>query len=330
MIVSILIPCFNEEMTILRLLDALLEQTFPLDQLEVIIADGMSTDQTRQKIKSFVDEHPEMRIMVIDNLPKTIPSAINSAARASSGTYLLRMDAHAFPASDYVEKCIHDLQSGVGDNVGGVCVMIPGDDTWIGRSIAEAVGHPLGVGDALYRFSRDSAYVDTVAFGAFRRDLFFEIGGFNEALLSNEDYEFNTRLREWGYKVFLDASIKVEYAARPTLKSLAKQYFRYGFWKYRMLIKNLSSIRIRQALPPLFVILIIGLFFFSMFLSAARLALIIVLGIYFSILILGSTLHSIKKNDIAIIVGMPIAIAFMHFSWGCGFLVSMLRSFLVK
>jgi len=298
--------------------------------MEVIIADGMSTDKTRKKINSFNDVHPELRITVIDNPLKTIPSAINAAARASSGTYLLRMDAHAFPASDYIEKCLRNLQSGVGDNVGGVCVMIPGDDSWVGRAIAEAVGHPLGVGDALYRFSRESAFVDTVAFGAFRRDLFFEMGGFNEALHSNEDYEFNTRLRARGYKVYLDAGIKVEYAARSTLMSLAQQYFRYGFWKYRMLIKNLGSIRLRQILPPLFVISIVGLSIFSLFFSLARIILAAILCIYFLTLILGSVIQSVKKKDIAIIVGMPIAIAIMHFSWGTGFLVSMLRSSLVE
>lgn len=328
--VSFIVPCLNEEKTISSLLDALNQQTFPSKDLEIIIADGFSTDATRQIICSFIQKNPRINLKVVDNPARSIPAAINIAAKEACGKYLLRMDAHAFPATDYAEKCYENLEKGIGDNVGGVCIMIPGEDTWLGKSIAEAVSHPLGVGDALYRFAKKSAYVDTVPFGAFRRDLFFEIGGFNENLQSNEDYEFNTRLRQKGYRIFLDASIKVAYSARSNLPELARQYFRYGFWKYRMLINNPRSLRLRQALPPLFASGLITLLFFSVFFDFARILLLTIISLYFLTLAVFAFHQSLRKKNFSLIFGMPLAIATMHLSWGLGFLCSIARRSLVE
>jgi len=146
------------------------------------------------------------------------------------------------------------LQEGIGDNVGGVWDIHPRNEKWIARSIAVAASHPLGVGDAQYRFTNKAAYVDTVPFGAFKRDLIDKIGPFDETLLSNEDYEFNTRIRESGGRIWLDPSIRSIYYARPNLDELSRQYWRYGFWKAQMLKRYPKTLRLRQAIPPLFVL----------------------------------------------------------------------------
>jgi hypothetical protein len=162
------------------------------------------------------------------------------------------------PYPDYIERSVADLQAGFGENVGGTWEIQPGAQTWVAQSIAAAASHPLGVGDALYRHTDRAAHVDTVPFGAFKRELLALIGFFDESLLTNEDYEFNARIRRSGGKIWLDPSIRSVYFARPTLAKLARQYTRYGFWKWRMLRRYPETLRWRQALPPLFVFSLIG------------------------------------------------------------------------
>lgn len=116
--VSVIIPCYNEEKTISLLLDAIYRQTYPRYLLEVIIADGGSVDNTRQQIADFQQSHPDLNIRVIDNPKRIIPAALNRAIEASSGEIILRLDAHCVPAEDYIERSIHNLNEGAGDNVG--------------------------------------------------------------------------------------------------------------------------------------------------------------------------------------------------------------------
>ena len=115
--VSLIIPCYNEEANIHDLLTAISKQNFPLADIEVIIADGMSTDKTRELIQSFVDSVPELQVIVLDNIERIIPSALNIAIKAANGEYIMRMDAHSQPHPDYINKCLRALEAGKGDNV---------------------------------------------------------------------------------------------------------------------------------------------------------------------------------------------------------------------
>jgi succinoglycan biosynthesis protein ExoA len=167
--------------------------------------------------------------------------------------------------------------------------------------------------------------VDTVPFGAFRKELFLKIGGFNEKLLTNEDYEFFTRVRRNKGKIWIDPAIRCTYFARKDLRALAQQYWRYGFWKYRMLVYFPDTLRWRQALPPLFVFSVIVLGLSSIFFRYSLWALLGLLGLYVIALIGTGIQSGIKKRDFRLIIGMPIAIVCMHFSWGTGFLYSIIE-----
>lgn len=317
--VSIIVPCYNEEATIALLLDAIANQSYPRTLIEVVIADGMSIDGTRARIAAFQASQPDLNILVVDNPQRNIPSGLNCAIQAARGAILVRLDAHSMPDRTYVERSVADVSAGLGRNVGGVWQILPGSQTWLGRSIAVAAAHKLGVGDALYRYTTQAQEVDTVPFGAFYRQLIDEIGGFDETLLSNEDYEFNTRIRQAGGKIYLDPAIRSHYFARPTLSALARQYWRYGFWKLRMLRRYPQTLRWRQALPPLFVAGIIGLILFSIFWHWARVMLAAGLALYLMILFCASLPIAIKQKQVAYLLGVPAAIATMHFSWGMGF-----------
>lgn len=323
MTVSVIIPCYNEEDSITDLLVAIYGQSYPRDEIEVIISDGMSTDATREKIADFRKDFPDLKLKVVDNQKRTIPSGLNQAIRAANGEYIVRLDAHSNPHPEYITRSIRALESGLGDNVGGVISIQSASESWISQSIAIAAGHPLGVGDARYRIGSKPGEVETVAFGAFRAELIDQIGLFDETLLANEDYEFNVRIHKAGGKIWLDPAIQANYIARSTLRELSLQYWRYGYWKLRMLLRYLETFRWRQ-ISGLFVLSWLVLGFFSIWFPAARWLLVVETVVYGGALILAGIGSSIDKKNFLLGVGVPLAIATMHFSWGAGFLWSLI------
>jgi succinoglycan biosynthesis protein ExoA len=327
--VSIIIPCYNEQATIRQLLEAIYRQSYPRAEMEVVIADGNSEDGTRDEITGFKNGHPDLALRIVDNNGHSIPSAINCGILASVGEVIVRMDAHSQPYPDYVENCVLALEAGLGDNVGGVWEIKPGSKNWMAESIASAAAHPLGVGDAGYRIGAQASVVDTVPFGAFRRSLIDKVGLFDETLLSNEDYEFNTRIRQSGGRIWLDPKIVTVYYARSRLRELARQYWRYGYWKFRMLLRYPDTLRWRQALPPLFVASLLGLTILAWW-PLARWLLSLELAIYGTVLLLAGLLSAWHQQKIYLFIGLPLSVATMHLAWGSGFLWSAIMSLLEK
>lgn len=323
--VSIVVPCYNEQATIRPLLEAIFQQTFPYTDMEVVIADGLSEDGTLDEITRFIQEQPGLVVRVVENSARTIPSAVNCAIRASRGEIVVRLDAHSRPYPNYVERCLSALEAGFGENVGGVWQIEPGSGGWIAESVAVAAAHRLGVGDAGYRTGAQASLVDTVPFGAFRRSLVDRIGLFDETLHSNEDYEFNARIRQNGGRVWLDPEIVTVYYARSTLRELARQYWRYGYWKFRMLRRYPDTLRWRQALPPLFVSSLIGLALFAWW-APARWLLAMDLAVYMAVLLFAGAQSAFHHRKLYLALGLPLSIATMHLAWGCGFLWSLMTS----
>lgn len=326
-LVSVIVPCYNEQRTIRWLLDALYAQTYPHQKLEVIIADGLSTDQTRDEIARFQENCPDLKVVVVDNPKRSIPAGLNRAIVESKGDYIIRLDAHSIPYPDYVERCISILLEKQVENVGGMWEIRPGGEGWLAESIAIAAAHPLGVGDARYRIGGNAQEVDTVPFGAFRRELVEKIGGFDESLLSNEDYEFNARVRQSGGKVWFDPGIRAVYFARRNLFELAQQYWRYGYWKARMLLRYPRTFRWRQ-LAGFFVLSLIVFGILGIWFSSARWLLFVEVGIYLLVLLLSGLEIAWQRRYIPFIIGVPLAIATMHFSWGVAFLWSLFKFFI--
>jgi succinoglycan biosynthesis protein ExoA len=323
--ISIIVPCYNEQTTIRKLLASIYAQNTPRSELEVIIADGLSSDGTRAEIAAFADSHQDLHICVVDNPKRSIPAGLNCALKQARGEIIVRLDAHAMPYTDYLERCVADLEAGLGENVGGVWEIRPSTDTWLAQSIAVAAAHPIGVGDALYRHAKKAGTVDTVPFGAFKRELLATVGFFDENLLTNEDYEFNARIRKSGGKIWLDPSIRSVYFSRAHLSGLARQYFRYGYWKWRMLRHFPDTLRWRQGLPPAFILSLVGLGILGGFLPLFQLLLGAELILYILAIAAAGAQEALRRRQTFLILGLPLAIAVMHICWGSGFLWSMIK-----
>jgi succinoglycan biosynthesis protein ExoA len=320
--VSVVVPCRNEARTIGGLLEAINRQTYPADKLEILVIDGLSADGTRQAVQDFARANPKLSIRLIDNPHRTIPGALNLGIAASRAPTIIRLDAHSEPAIDYLECCLAALKASGAANVGGAWDIRPSGCGWMARAIAAAAAHPLGAGDARYRIQGEAGAVDTVPFGAFQRHWLDKVGPFNEELLTNEDYEYNVRLREAGGRVWFDPKIRAVYYARRSLGELLRQYGRYGYWKARMLLHHPRSLRWRQGLPPLFALSLAGWVILYLSLHSRILLDLLVLevGLYLAVTLTAGWQSAVRDGDALRAIGLPLSLWTMHLAWGFAFL----------
>jgi len=326
--VSVVIPCLNEERFIGKALHNLADQYDP-DRYEIIVVDGLSQDRTREVITEFCRKRPDVSVTLIDNPERRIPTALNLGIEAARGEIIARLDAHAVASPGYIRRSIAVLrQEGVGV-VGMPCQVCAGADTLMAGAIAMAVSHPFGIGDAKYRLGRGAAAqeaVDTVAFACFKKDLWRSIGGFDESLAANEDYEFNYRVRLNGKMVLLDQAEHCDYFARATLKDLSVQYWRYGRWKARMIRRHPSSIRLRQVVAPVFAASIPLLLIAGFWFRPAWWLLDIELGVYFLLaLFFAAKLARTSGAGIRLLLLMPLIFGAIHLTWGSSFLLGLVK-----
>jgi len=333
--ISIVIPCRNEARHIGGLLDAIRQQDTAI--LEVVIVDN-STDDTRSVITRYRTDHPGLPVRVVPyDGPASIPAAVNLGVRHATGDVIVRLDGHSMPDRRYVGLAVAALELEGAGVVGGVWEIAPGAPTAVAHAIASAAAHPVGAGDAAYRIAHAGAErqdVDTVPFGCYRKTLWTELGGLNEELLSNEDYEFNYRTRASGRRVILDPGIRSTYYARASLGGLTQQYFRYGWWKAQMLRSHPESLRWRQAVPAAFVAglsalaaCVAALAVFapaSLLLPLAGLALVAILALYVAALVAASLQICARRRAWRMLPFLPVAFATIHFAWGSGALVNLL------
>ncbi|HEY3416476.1 MAG TPA: glycosyltransferase family 2 protein, partial [Armatimonadota bacterium] len=229
----------------------LLRCAYPYDRWEIIIADGMSTDNTREEITRVADGSP-VSICVVDNPRRITPIALNLALIRARGDVIIRVDAHAEYGEDYVTRCVRVLDEQRADNVGGPVITLPGADTPMARAIALATAHPFGVGNSHFRTMREAREVDTVPFGCFRLRVFQQVGLFDERLARNQDYELNGRIRQAGGRIFLDPRLESTYYNRPSLRALLRQAWANGFWNAMTHYLHPYSLCLRHELPVAF------------------------------------------------------------------------------
>jgi glycosyltransferase involved in cell wall biosynthesis len=320
--VSVVIPMRNEEIYIEDCLKSLVNQDYPKDAYEIIVADGMSQDRSKEIVESVSIRNSN--IFVLKNSDIYTSFGLNLGIRRSRGSIIIILGAHSNARPDFIRKNVEVMMTVNSDCVGGRIQSI--GKTYSARVISSVMTSAFGVGDALFRYSEVEGYVDTVAFGAYKRAVFEKIGLFDEELLRDQDDEFNYRLRKDGGKIFMSPQISSSYYSRNTIIKLWKQYFLYGLWKVRVLQKHVRMMRLRQFIPSLFVLGLFGTLILSfLFPTFFYLFWLIVLSyltfnLFFSIRIA-------RRESWTLLLLLPVAFSVIHLSYGAGFVLGFLKFF---
>ena len=310
--VTVIMPIRNEEAFIARSLGAVLDQDYPHDRMEILIADGMSDDATLETIRTLPGAE---RVRIIFNPARIQAAGMNKAIMQARGEIIIRVDGHTVIEPDYVIQCVKTLTETQAQNVGGPMNSV--GITPMGKAIAAAGKSPFAVPTA-FHVSQEAQLTDTVYLGAWRKTTLLQLEGFDESCNINEDYELNYRIRKAGGKVYFTPAIQSHYYGRQTLKLLAKQYFSYGKAKTKTLRRHPASVRPRQLVAPLFVA---GLIF------GGILGLIFPLAkfIWLTCVLLYFSANFVSSRKVASETGqenlsrLPLIFLTIHLSWGVGF-----------
>ncbi|MGH9692981.1 MAG: glycosyltransferase family 2 protein, partial [Bryobacteraceae bacterium] len=320
--VSVILAIRNEAGFIERTLTAILEQDFPRERMEVLIADGESTDSTRAVIASLAARSGAPAVAILDNPGRFVSPGLNAALARARGDIVVRIDGHTIVERDYVRECVSALLRTGADNVGGR--MDPVGQNSLGKAVALATSSPFGVGGARFHYSTEEEWVDTVYLGAWPRAIFDTLGGFDEEQIRNQDDEFNYRLRERGGRVLLTPRIRSRYFNRGTLGSLWRQYYQYGFWKVRVMQKHPRQMQARQFVPAVFVSGWVVLLAGSVFATPARYLLAGAAILYLGASATAAASVAGKKAPrLAPLVMLSFGV--LHFAYGAGFLAGLIR-----
>lgn len=312
--VSVVLPVRNEAEFIVENLERLLRQEYPADRFEIIVADGLSDDGTKKLVEDFSVR--DSRVRVVDNPKRIAPTGMNILIEEAKGEIIIRLDGHAFVADDFVKQSVLAL-SELGDDVwavGGPIVHVA--KTTMGKAVALAMSHPLGVGNATHRQHDFEGYGEGTAFPAMYRWVFEKAGLYDESLARNEDDELYFRINKAGGRFYITPKIEYVYFVREKLGQLFRQYYQYSVWRIPVMEKHRQPTTLRQVIPSLFyvgmfVALIVGLVLKSWWIALG------IPAVYLSILfVVGLT--QIPKAGVSVGLRVPLAILSMHagYAWG--------------
>lgn len=322
--VAVIIPTLNEKRFIARCLDSVIAQSYPFEEMDVMVVDGGSKDRTKEIVEEYHEKYPNVRFL---NNPGRIQSiAFNIGVKNSDAPYIVRLDAHATYNKVYIEKCLKNFSADAEDlgcapeligNVGGVWNIRPQHSGLIAESSAILNQSKFGIGGAAFRVGAPAGFVDTVPFGCFPRTVLDKVGGMREDLPRGEDNEFNSRIRKAGFKIYLDPEIVCTYFSRDTIKTNMKQMYANGESIGHLFYVDKDSIGFRHLVPLIFVLGIllgaVGSFFwkpiFYIWLAG--------LGLYFLCDIIASLVEA-KKHGFRYFCPLFIMFFLVHISYGVG------------
>jgi len=313
--VSVVVPCRNERHTITAFIENLRVQECVPGSFEVIIADGMSDDGTRQFLAEIAAVRGEIR--VIDNPAKAVSPGLNAAIAVARGEIVIRMDVHTVYSRDYIRCCVDELERTGASNVGGPALTKASG--YFQRANAAAYGSAFAVGGARFHQASYEGFVDTVPYGCWRRDTLYRIGFFDENLIRNQDDELNLRLIRSGGTIWQSPRIRSWYRPRSTAGSLFRQYYQYGYWKVAVIRKHKASGSWRHFVPGLAALCGFVLLLASFASETAAIILATGLALWFGLAVV-ATVGACRRTgwwDTAPI--LPIVFGIYHLAYGLGF-----------
>lgn len=315
--ISIIIPSRNEERFIGSCLDSVVEQDYPKGGIEVLVVDGMSKDGTRGIVEGYARRYPYIRML--DNPKRIIPSAMNTGIRNAKGKVIMKIDAHTVYKKDYISKCVKYLDEYKADNVGGVLVTLPREETLIGNAIVQALSHPFGVGNSFFRIGcKEPMWADTVFSGCYRREVFDRFGLYDEEIGRSEDVAVNSRLKKAGGRILLVPEIVSYYYARSKFTEFCRHNFDNGYWITYPLRFRRAVFSWRHLVPLAFVLTLACLTAPLIFSPVFWVPLLVILGLYIGLAIFFSRGISRGKGDPRYLLLMPLVFLSLHVTYGLG------------
>jgi len=315
---SVVICTRNEEQHIGRCLDSLLDGTYPSELIQVIVCDGRSTDRTRAIVDQYAQAH--CCIELLDNPGLTAPVGFNLGINASRGDYIAILGAHATVAPNWVERSVQALQSHPDASGVGGHMSTRGKGRW-GNAIAQALSSRFGVGNCSFRVGTGAGWVDTIVFGAYRRETFRRFGVFDEELPRNQDDEFNYRINAKGGRLWFDPGIQTVYFSRSSPARLYLQYAQYGFWKPMVLRKCPGVFSWRQLAPPLLVLAVVISVLMGFIWPAAWLITALIALSYCAMSLAASVIVAGKR--LSLVPLLLLLFPMIHVSYGLHFVLGM-------
>jgi succinoglycan biosynthesis protein ExoA len=317
-LVSIVLPVRNEAGAIEACLKSLVEQTLGPEQFEIIVVDGMSTDETAAIVERWRSR--DERIRLIQNPGRITPVALNLGIRVARGPVIARMDGHSRADPRYLELGLDALRETGAWSVGGQMRRVGGDS--VTRAIAAVTMSPFGVGDAAHNYAERPMWAETVFLGMWPRWVFERVGLFDEELVRNQDDELSYRIRQAGGRIWFDPRIVTDYSPRGTLGGLFSQYRQYAMWKVRVLQMHPRALRWRHWVPMSMVAFVVGSAVIGIWWPFAWLGTVASLATYLAAVIMVS--RRLRRSG----VSMPSLIATfvtLHSAYGFGFWHGLIR-----
>lgn len=326
MLISIIVPCFQERNYIEAMVDSVARQTMNATNFELIVIDGGSNDGTLEVLQKLAEKYCFLKLL--HNPHKTAPYALNLGIKHAKGQYIARMDVHAKYPDSYLETLYAAARVTGADNVGCCMDTLPGDNSEAAQAIALALSHPFGVGNSYFRIGiKNNKEVDTVPFGFYKRDLFDQVGLFDTEMPCGEDDEFNARITQAGKKILLIPADHIQYFARESYGKLARMMYNYGFFRPIANTKLKRPANIRQFAPLILVLLLSLSLLLSPFMPVFFYLFISLITVY----LLGNSLsafHVLKKESgsSSLSLWFKVIAGFVtcHFSYGYGYLRGLL------
>ena len=316
--VSIIIPCLNEVDYIEKCINSIIANHYPKDLVSIYVCDGMSNDGTRELIKKLVSVNNNL--FLLDNHKKTTPLALNLGLKTSTAEVKIILGAHSEVDENFISENINalDIDPKIGC-VGGILENVY--ENQVSKIIGLAMSSKFGVGNAHFRTGEKKGFVDTVAFGGYRKEVFDKVGYFDETLERNQDDEFNFRVVKSGYKIYLSEKIKCNYYVRASYTKLYRQYYQYGYWKVFVNKKHRTITSFRQLVPLFFVFFLITALMFSLIFPYSVFLSLFILFIYFFLSLLAS--YSLSKK-ISTILKTSFVFLLLHSGYGWGYLLGLI------
>lgn len=322
--VSIIIPCLNEADYIIKCLSSIICQTYPVHLITTYVCDGNSDDETQALIKEFSLKNPQINLLI--NEKKTTPYALNLGISNSTSDVIIILGAHSELDKSFVQNCMStfDIDSKI-MCVGGVLENVYENPT--SKIIGIAMSSSFGIGNAHFRTGNKSGFVDTVAFGAYKKEIFDIVGNFDEELIRNQDDEFNYRVTKAGFKIYLNHNIKCKYFVRASFQKLFKQYYQYGYWKVFVNKKHQTITTIRQLIPLFFVVYLL-LLVASMLISSVLFGLLSTFLVLYLILAFSVAFQK-KTGSFMYVLNIVRTFFILHTSYGLGYLKGIFDFFIL-